>query len=357
MEKLVTLKFGAGSLETGFSVILQIGDGQGWPVVEMTGALPPAPELQSTYRRWQVAYRRLGLPYRLEARQQGFATNVSQIEDCREVAQQLSQQFNQWLCTESFSPLRDKLLEKLSPTETIRFIVQAQQTEMQRLPWSVWEICDRYPQAEVALGAPSFEYAQPSPSSRQKVRVLAIVGDSRGIDVSTDQALLNHLPNADVAVLDQPNRAELNAYLWDSAGWDILFFAGHSTSQQISDTETLGKLFINTAESLTIAELKHALKKSQERGLQVAIFNSCNGLGLAQALADLHIPQVLVMREPVPDLVAQEPSREPPRTRSVDPSTVNDRGTDQPVEETSTDPMNGNNATFSPMWWQLRSTR
>ena len=40
--------------------------------------------------------------------------------------------------------------------------------------------------------------------------------------------------------------------------------------------------------------------------MKQAIFNSCDGLGLAQQLQDLHIPQVIVMREPVPDVVAQE---------------------------------------------------
>ncbi|HEY9663492.1 MAG TPA: transmembrane sensor domain-containing protein, partial [Allocoleopsis sp.] len=36
-----------------------------------------------------------------------------------------------------------------------------------------------------------------------------------------------------------------------------------------------------------------------------AIFNSCDGLGLALALERLHISVVLVMREPVPNRVAQ----------------------------------------------------
>ena len=57
---------------------------------------------------------------------------------------------------------------------------------------------------------------------------------------------------------------------------------------------------------LTIKELKYALTKAIERGLQLAIFNSCDGLGLARELADLHIPQMIVMKEPVPDKVAQE---------------------------------------------------
>ncbi|NJL10173.1 MAG: hypothetical protein HC908_08410 [Calothrix sp. SM1_7_51] len=48
------------------------------------------------------------------------------------------------------------------------------------------------------------------------------------------------------------------------------------------------------------------MTKAIQKGLKLAIFNSCEGLGLARQLASLHIPQVIVMREPVPDKVAQE---------------------------------------------------
>lgn len=58
--------------------------------------------------------------------------------------------------------------------------------------------------------------------------------------------------------------------------------------------------------SLTIEQLEEALKTAIARGLKLAIFNSCDGLGLANALEKLHIPQVIVMREPVPNLVAQQ---------------------------------------------------
>ena len=48
------------------------------------------------------------------------------------------------------------------------------------------------------------------------------------------------------------------------------------------------------------------MKKATSNGLALAIFNSCDGLGLAYELEALHIPQIIVMREPVPDAVAQE---------------------------------------------------
>ncbi len=101
----------------------------------------------------------------------------------------------------------------------------------------------------------------------------------------------------------KPTRKQLHEYLWNEEGWDILCYSGHSSSQADGST---GSILLNQSDSLTIKELKHVLTKAIENGLQLAIFNSCDGLGLARQLGDLHIPQMIVMREPVPDKVAQE---------------------------------------------------
>ncbi|WP_318655514.1 CHASE2 domain-containing protein [Leptolyngbya sp. KIOST-1] len=63
---------------------------------------------------------------------------------------------------------------------------------------------------------------------------------------------------------------------------------------------------VNPTESLTIEQLKYALQRTITNGLQLAILNSCDGLGLAWDLADLHLPQTIVMREPVPDAIAHQ---------------------------------------------------
>jgi hypothetical protein len=128
---------------------------------------------------------------------------------------------------------------------------------------------------------------------------LAVLGDKTGIDVDKDCELLKKLPNATTTFLSQPQRDRINDHLWNQP-WNILFFAGHSKSEG----ET-GRIYINDKDSLTIADLKYALRNAVTNGLQLAIFNSCDGLGLARELQDLHIPQIIVMREPVPDLVAQ----------------------------------------------------
>ncbi|MEO0844255.1 MAG: CHAT domain-containing protein, partial [Cyanobacteria bacterium J06643_5] len=132
------------------------------------------------------------------------------------------------------------------------------------------------------------------------VKILAIIGDSKGIDVEKDRTLIEQLPNAEVTFLVEPQRETLNDELWLQP-WDVLFFAGHSSTQ--SNLE-IGHISINQNDSLTIAEFKNALSKAIEQGLHLAIFNSCDGLGLAVNLADLNIPQMIVMREPVPDKVA-----------------------------------------------------
>ncbi len=64
--------------------------------------------------------------------------------------------------------------------------------------------------------------------------------------------------------------------------------------------------FLITPEFKVLYKISKNFKKVIERGLQLAVFNSCDALRLAQELADLHIPQMIVMREPVPDKVAQE---------------------------------------------------
>lgn len=52
-------------------------------------------------------------------------------------------------------------------------------------------------------------------------------------------------------------------------------------------------------------ERRKGVKQAMANGLQLAIFNSCDGLGLAHELGSLNLPQIIVMSEPVPDLIAQ----------------------------------------------------
>ncbi|PSP01845.1 MAG: hypothetical protein BRC51_12680, partial [Cyanobacteria bacterium SW_12_48_29] len=305
MGKLVVLKLGEGDFEQGFPVTLQIGQEGRNPSTEIKGRLPPAPDLPKRYEEWQAVYlyqegrsRR-----RLEA-SKGFVSNVSfqeAKEKCDRAASNLRHNLNEWLKAESFRPLRERWFKRLQANEELRVILQTQDRQLQRLPWHLCDLFEDYDRAEIALSNLNYEEIEPSFSSGSKVRILAILGDSRGIDTEQDRNSLQQLPNAEVTFLEEPQRQQLSDHLWEQS-WDILFFAGHSASP----ADASGRIYFNSSESLTVAELKDGLHQAIKQGLQLAIFNSCDGLGLAQDLAELSLPQVIVMREPVPDQVAQE---------------------------------------------------
>ncbi|WP_254173191.1 CHAT domain-containing protein [Planktothrix pseudagardhii] len=303
MSKIVILEIAEGNWEQGFPVRLRIGtEGERFLADFPPGQLPGSADVLQFYQLWQSSYRQLPSPLRLEA-SKNQVTNSSEILDqCREAAQKLEESLNDWLNSETFRPLKERLLHNLNRSESVRVFIQTNNVELRRLPWHLWDLFRSYKQAEVILAAPLFDPDQPPilNSSKKELKILAILGDSRGINVDADRQFLEKkLPGAKVNFLVKPKRQEITDQLWEQA-WDILFFAGHSLTQ-----EQKGKIFINETESLGLLELKNGLSKSINRGLKLAIFNSCDGLGIAQALEELYIPQVIVMREPVPDGVAQ----------------------------------------------------
>ncbi len=346
MHYLVVLNLGAGNWHQGFPLVTaQVGQrqildattgnqvrsttGMGQPMtLQVTGSLPPAPALAALYQRWQRLYESLyanlgwrrspvrTIPppdcepdfepdFELEEEDE---THISRA-DFDQVCQALQQSLNEWLNAASFANVDRKLRTYLAPTDNIHLLITAESDTVLRLPWCLWHWLDDYPGAEVAVSPTQYARSVKAvpPQATGKVKILALLGDAhstpdgthQSIDIAQDRTILEQLPRAEVTLLVEPSRSQLTAQLWD-AGWDILFFAGHSSSQG------QGQFQVNSAEALTIDQLKFGLRRAIAQGLQLAIFNSCDGLGLAWDLADLHIPQVIVMREPVPDRVAQE---------------------------------------------------
>jgi serine/threonine protein kinase len=304
VSKLVLLKLGNGSLEQGFPVALQLGEEGRHPVVETMGHLPAAPELQQAYQDWALAYRSLSHSLRLDAEPLPL-NDIFQREACQDAARTLTDCLNVWLYADSFRPIREKLLEQLMPSDQVRVVVQTENLDVRRLPWHLWDFCDRYPKSEIALGASMYERVATLQRTKFGVNVLATLGNSSGIDTQTDRQLLEQLVGAEVSFLVEPTRQSLTQELWRQS-WDILFFAGHSSSSTEDTPGSRGQIALNRSDNLSLDQLKYALRRVVERGLQVAIFNSCDGLGLARELEDLKIPQIIVMREPVPDRVAHE---------------------------------------------------
>lgn len=327
MTKLIVLKFTGNLPQQGYEITLQISEEGQQPHIEETGKLPPKPDLAGKIaHHWQEKYRHLVAPYRrcgwptndlfqpldveLDTK---FAVRIQPkrishtdpvkagIQACQNSANELQTLFLQWLSSPEFRGIDQCLRTYLSPDEVLRFLIRSEDKNLQKMPWHAWDVF-RVFQAEPSFSSPRLK-ATSKPIIAQEmrsIRILAILGHSEGIDVDEDRKLLKKLA-PETRFLVQPKLKEITDQLWKGP-WDIIFFAGHSETE--GDT---GKIYINPDEYLTVDYLWYGLRQAVKGGLQVAIFNSCDGLGLAQKLIDdFQIPHLIVMRELVPDLVAQE---------------------------------------------------
>lgn len=309
----VVINLGKGDLNRGFAnVTAQIIDAGNSLSAQFTGSLPGVIQIRELYRVWQATYHALSQRLVMLSGEEdddeleideGGVTQVSQLS-FDQTCVNLAREFNSWLQYEDFLQLEQKLRSQLDSTSAIRIIIETEDELVKRLPWHSWHFLKDYLDAEIALSRPEYKQLPNPPLERKGVRILAILGSDRDIDVAAEQIALGNVTDADTRFLIKPSRREFDRELWDTQGWDILFFAGHSETEG----ET-GRIYINDNahyNSLTIEQLEEALKTAIARGLKLAIFNSCDGLGLANALEKLYLPQVIVMREPVPNLVAQQ---------------------------------------------------
>ncbi|WP_017307009.1 CHASE2 domain-containing protein [Spirulina subsalsa] len=307
MGRLITLKLDGNLEEQGFRVTLEVGEEQQRPQVERVGFLPGDSQLaQLIDQHWLEKYRPLGAPYgrKLKAKTIDYGGSIQEKRvACQESGQSLRDRLNQWLQSPSFLPISQELLVAFRQDQPLRFLLRTDDPHLQKLPWHLWQVLAQYCPTEPLFSPLSLTSSPPSPPQpRSKLKILVILGHREGINTDIDYDIIQSLPNVDPLFLVEPRRSAINDQLWEQS-WDIIFFAGHSETER--DTGT-GKIYINPRESLTIDELWYGLKTAVNQGLQLAIFNSCDGLGLARRLNDLSIPQMVVMRELVPDQVAHE---------------------------------------------------
>jgi CHASE2 domain-containing sensor protein len=315
MNKVI-LSLGQGNLNNGLkNITAQLWGAEGHLQIKHRGSLPPNPELAELYQRWQLFYRayyqHLDELTRIEIIEDGDDLPRLSLAEFKQICQQLSKQLNDWLDSDSFAQIKWKLGMNLHPLSEIQIIIETEDKQLRQLPWHLWNFFEDYSNAEVALSLPEYEGVVSSTrTSKGQVKILGILGsctskDGKRIDIQTDKALIEQLPGVRSQFLEEPSKQELKIELWEQA-WDILFFAGHSSSQAKAETGSLNLNQNCNNNSFTIDEFEPSLRNSVRQGLKLAIFNSCDGLGLAWHLAKLNIPQTIVMGELAPDEVAQK---------------------------------------------------
>lgn len=305
MDKVIFLRLGQGNLQTGFPDVEVRLQHSSHLIAQKPGFLPSSPELANLLNDWQFLYKAFyeQSHYQLRGKvvdgielEESGTTSFSKRE-FKQVASDLTSQMRAWLNSPGVIDINNVLRTKLQEGEEIQIIVETSDSEVERLPWHCWRFLEDYRKAEVSFGLPEFDQKNPQ-IHHHKPRVLVVLGKREDIDTAEEESLLQQL-GLEVRFLTEPTLNELIRCLRDPNGWDLFFFAGHSSSQ------LEGQMCLNGTEWVTIAGFKHALEKAIEHGLQLAIFNSCDGSRLARDLVDLDIPVVIVMKEPVPNRVAQ----------------------------------------------------
>lgn len=311
-EQLVTIRLGQRDINRNLAVTVEIGN-IGLPSsASAIGVLGNEDEVVAAYQDWQTTYQQylLSCACRIDIADRQI-TNLSKLGSsipCQAKAEYLNLKINQWLDSIDFRPIKDLMLQELHPDRSSQIILQTDNLHIRKLPFQLWSFFEQFTHAELAVASNVYRSSHrvnvinKPVNQTQNLKVLAIFGDRQGIDLDVDYQLLTKLPNATVEFLIEPTRQLLNDKLWENP-WDTIFFAGHSGST--ADLST-GYLKINSTDNLTIPELKYALKQSIASGLKLVIINACDGLGLAAELLSIQIPQTIVMREPIPDFVAQQ---------------------------------------------------
>ncbi|OZH52852.1 histidine kinase [Hydrocoleum sp. CS-953] len=296
---------------------------------QLTVSLPYPESLTISYQDWQRNY--LNFYHKaLRGRVVNTGKLTRQVDWHQKLVQaeaKLLCEFHRWLRHEELYDIRAFIAQAAKqktetlPSQhkthvsTVDIFITCNSQELCRLPWEAWEItefaaCSKIRIARQPINIRNTTVNYKFERRRSKARVLAILGDDTGLNFQADKDAVKSLsPIAEVEFVGwqpQESQAELKEKIvkaiTDERGWDILFFAGHSNET----LNTGGEIAIAPGTTLSITEISQPLTIAKQRGLQFAIFNSCCGLSIANALIDLGLSQVAVMREAIHNKVAQE---------------------------------------------------
>jgi len=224
----------------------------------------------------------------------------------------LLEEFNQWLGDVNLRKIRERIYSEAAGKNSqnqktggncVDLLIACECPELTRLPWEAWEIASKKPihisRTRISTGD---EGTVVKNNLRPgKPRILAVLADTSELNLNKDRQAVQLLKK--VAAITWVKRQEREngeqfkdrfiKELVDERGWDVLIFAGHSDETEL----TGGKFKLASDVIVSISEIEEELIQAKHQGLQVAIFNSCSGLSIADSLIKLGLPQVVVMRE------------------------------------------------------------
>jgi hypothetical protein len=311
--KEIIIRLGEGTIQTGFNSVNVELKSAGITKWEDRSNLPPNLELQQLLNEWQLLYpaaiellsREINLSPVFDT---DTITNVSS-QDLTELNQNFKGLINNWLNRSDFGNIVGRLRTDLNVGDRILVIIVGDRLNIWQLPWHVWNLFEAYAGAVEVFCQPRFaNVSQIEILRSNQVNILSLSG--RDPNLNLNPAFLKTLPQTNIDRLETTSTYELADRLTRNQAWQIFIFNGHgntirSTSTNYPDLQE-GIIYLDNDTPIEISRLKQELRVAVDRGLQIAIFNCCSGLGLAAQLSDIDLPYIIVMREIIPCSIAQQ---------------------------------------------------
>ncbi len=317
-NKSIILVLASGNLENGFAHVTAELKESEKTLIKFSGSLPPAPEIALLHDKWKMMCNVLK-PRSYDPRIKVKSTGVTNISEDKPEAvyRNLQEYMKKWLESDEFCrKIESKLRTHIGKvSECFKIFLEVDQPEIWELPWDVWAFREDYVNCEIIPTSSQYgkKNQQETPAEiaqSSQGRILCVAGNSTGIDIEKDKIIIQQRlgERCDLQFLKEPTPQELHDELFDDKGWQVFFFAGHSNSDNNAANAVL---YINQNpdnNTIKVEELKAGLKKAINQGLQLLIFNCCSSLGIVTDIVaeGLDLPSIIVMRAPLPDVVAHD---------------------------------------------------
>ena len=167
----VILGFNNGNLESGCEhIAVKIRDENEKLIAQDNGSLPSFPQLWKLYNSWKSSFRnrfggRIIIPQNSGSSSSEVETSLSECID------NFPKEFNQWLNCDGFRPIEKLLRKHLNIDAPVSFTVEAEDNQLRRLPWYLWEFFKDYQYAEPTLAFSSYESGRIGKSKRDNVYI------------------------------------------------------------------------------------------------------------------------------------------------------------------------------------------
>lgn len=315
MSRVVILKIGEGNFATGFSVTLEIRDNHRLIAPFADGRLVPNLDIADALQNYRRAY------YHWVESQPSLGITVPRSmithaavgdprDNLRQATQTLKDSLNEWLNSSYLSSIQNRILFHIGNQSEVRFFIQTTHFDLQQIPWECWNFLHQWcPDVEIAL---TIQRNPPIINLTSPINILVILGnidienENNSLCLSSLQTALGNQDKVSMQILSPssevpPSTKNIHNELIKNQ-WNIVVYLGHS---QTSSDGYDGVFIIDNDTALSPEHnLRNSLKIAVKKGLKLVICNSCDGLGIGRQLANIGVPHIIVMKEPIAVRVA-----------------------------------------------------